>query len=126
MKIRYWVGIIATSIFLLVSVIPVASQEDSIFPEDVFPDRRRPISLFSHDGHMEYDSIEDCYVCHHVYEDGKLIEGESSDGTACGECHELNPSGNPVDRLSAYHKRCKGCHEKQRSGPITCGECHKR
>lgn len=102
---------------------PVSSQEEfSVFPEDVFPDRQRPLSRFTHEEHMVFGSIEDCYVCHHVYEDGELVEGESSEGIACGECHALEGG---VDRLRAYHRRCKGCHEEQGAGPITCGECHR-
>ena len=97
MKTSYGVSTIAALMVLLIFIMPVASQdEDSIFPEDVFPDRQRPISLFTHEEHMGFDSIEDCYVCHHVFEGGKLVEGESSDGTACGECHELNPPVIPL------------------------------
>jgi len=101
-----------------------AQEDDSVFPKDLFPDPQRPVSRFTHEEHMVFDAIEDCYVCHHVYEDGNLVEGESSDGVPCGECHKLDSSNGSMDRLRAYHKRCKECHEKEKSGPITCGECH--
>lgn len=128
MNIRYGIGIMAALLVVLVFIFPAVSRDEvSVFPEDLFPDRQRPISLFSHEEHMAFDTIEDCYVCHHVYEDGQLVEGESSDGIACGECHLIDPSPeNAVGRLRAYHKRCKGCHESLKTGPITCGECHRR
>ena len=118
---------IAALLVLLTGVPRAVSQEDySVFPKDLFPDPQRPVSRFNHEEHMVFDAIEDCYVCHHVYEDGDLVEGESSDGVPCGECHTLNASNGSVDRLRAYHNRCKTCHEKAKQGPIACGECHVR
>lgn len=126
MTTRQYPLLAATLLLVLFAAVPpAASQEEfSVFPPDVFPDRERPLSRFTHEEHMAFETIEDCFVCHHVYEDGVLVEGESSEGTPCGECHQLKADG--VDRLRAYHKRCKGCHEQEKSGPITCGECHVR
>lgn len=119
------VAAIAVLLIFLVAVPRAGAQEDySVFPRDLFPDPQRPVSRFTHEEHMVFDAIEDCYVCHHVYQDGTLVEGESSDGVPCGECHKLNPADGTVDRLRAYHIRCKGCHESEKKGPITCGECH--
>ena len=123
---RIGVTAVAAFLFLFLSVPPAVPQDEfSVFPPDLFPDPERPLSRFPHEEHMVYDDIEDCYVCHHVYRDGELVEGETSDGVPCGECHKLE-ADEGVDRLSAYHKRCKGCHEEINKGPITCGECHVR
>ncbi len=122
---RYAFAAAAGFLVLFLSMLPVLSQDEfSVFPPDAFPERERPLSRFTHEEHMVFDTIEDCAVCHHVYEDGVLVEGEGSDGVPCGECHKLDAGR--VDRLNAYHRRCKGCHEKQQVGPITCGECHVR
>ena len=127
MKKRHAMVAAAVLAVLSLSILPAISQDEaSVFPADLFPDPQRPVSRFTHDDHMAFDAIEDCWVCHHVYEDGRLLEGESSDGTPCGECHLLDPKDGGVDRLRAYHGRCKGCHEKIKKGPISCGECHVR
>ena len=126
-KMKTWWMMAAVIGILSMSVLPAVSQDGlSVFPQDAFPDPQRPVSRFTHDDHMAFDAIEDCHVCHHVYENGKLVEGESSDGTPCGDCHGLKAEDGGVDRLRAYHGRCKGCHEDQRVGPMACGECHVR
>jgi len=127
MKTRYAIVAVAALMILCLSILPAVSQDESpVFPADAFPDPQRPVSRFTHDDHMAFETIEDCYVCHHLYEDGTLLEGESSEGTSCGECHALEADDGEVDRLRAYHGRCKGCHEKEKAGPIACGECHVR
>ncbi len=124
---RYALAATAALVFMLLPLLPAVSQDEySVFPPDVFPDPQRPLSRFNHDDHMFFETIEDCHVCHHVYVEGRLVEGESSDGIPCGECHKLDMGDGGTDRLRAYHNRCKGCHEEQRAGPIACGECHVR
>jgi hypothetical protein len=75
---------------------------------------------------MEYEEVEDCWVCHHVYEDGKLLKDESSEGEPCSACHSLEEIDSQPGLMDAYHLNCKGCHEEIKKGPITCGECHVR
>jgi hypothetical protein len=109
--------------------VSTACSEDeySVFKVDAFPNLERPVSVFGHDAHMEMEGIEgDCTVCHHVYEDGVLLEGESSEDSACSDCHGLEPEGDKPGLMNAYHTQCKTCHEEQGMGPITCGECHVR
>ena len=96
----------------------------SVLDDDTFHKKQRAPAVFGHDEHMEMDAVEDCYVCHHLYENGKLVEGESSDDQRCSECHRPDPGDGSVDLMSAYHRRCKGCHEQTRQGPLACGECH--
>ena len=114
--------LLAGSLFLLVSVY---SQEDmEKINNQAFSNPQRPPSVFRHDEHNEAAEIEECNVCHHVYEDGQLLEDESSEDQSCADCHELEAVGNQPSLEKAYHLNCKGCHLKQKKGPITCGECH--
>ena len=91
-----------------------------------FEPKRRPPVLFSHDAHNAAAGLDDCSVCHHLYEHGRLVEGFDSAGIPCADCHTVKPALNPVPLLQGYHKQCKGCHIARKAGPITCGECHVR
>ena len=114
--------IVVVSAFLFVSAY---SQEDMTFVDNsVFTKPERTSSIFRHDEHNEKAGIEECSKCHHVYEDGKLVEDESSEDQRCSDCHELKASGNKPALMKAYHANCKGCHLEQKKGPIMCGECH--
>jgi hypothetical protein len=62
--------------------------------------------------------------CHHVYQDGKLVEGESSEDQACADCHTLKAQGSQPGLRMAYHRQCKECHVEKKKGPVACGECH--
>ncbi len=118
--------IVVASAFLFVSAY---SQEEMTFVDNsVFTKPQRTPSIFHHDEHNEKAGIEDeeCNKCHHVYEDGKLLEDESSEDQGCSECHELKSSGNTLALMKAYHTNCKGCHLKEKKGPVMCGECHQK
>lgn len=118
------VAVLLLGIFL----IPAFSEEaeETIFQISSLEPLKRPISKFDHDAHNEAAGLEEnCMACHHSYdENGKLIEDESSEDTACGECHGLEDKGNQPGLIKAYHQQCKSCHEKQGKGPRACGECH--
>jgi len=108
-------------------VLSVHSQEDMTEVDpSVFMNPQRPAAVFKHDEHNETAGIEECNECHHVYEDGKLLEYESSEDMRCADCHGLEAEGNMPSLVKAFHGNCKGCHETQKSGPIMCGECHVR
>ena len=121
-----------TSLYLLMTlmvsialIVAVYSQEDMRFVDNgVFPNPQREPAVFNHEDHNETAGIEDCSECHHVYEDGVLLEYESSEDQMCSECHELNASGNTPGLMKAFHMNCKGCHLSQKKGPVMCGECH--
>lgn len=101
------------------------SQEDIKMVQDgAFGKRMRPAVVFHHDSHNETAKIDDCTICHHVYRDGKKVDGESSEGMACSECHELKDKKNPIPLAIVYHNRCKGCHLEKKQGPVVCGGCH--
>jgi hypothetical protein len=112
-------------VFLIVtsySQDDVTRVEDSAFKEK----RMRPAVPFPHDEHNEQAEIEDCNVCHHVYEEGKLVEDESSEDSECSECHISEEDSYPISLVQAYHNRCKGCHLERKAGPVMCAECHRR
>ena len=101
------------------------SQEDMRFVDTAgFSNPARPASVFNHDEHNEKHEISDCSECHHVYENGQLKEGESSEDQRCGDCHGGKNSDNPISLRKAFHLNCKGCHLEKNAGPIMCGQCH--
>ncbi|NLW81849.1 MAG: cytochrome c3 family protein [Desulfovibrionales bacterium] len=118
--------IIFCSVLLYVTLCSVSafSQEDTVLKVDAFGKLERPVSVFDHDTHNEKAQAEDCSLCHHVYKDGKKVEGESSEGQACSECHTLKAQGTQPGLRMAYHQQCKKCHIDQKKGPVACGECH--
>ncbi len=110
--------------FLFVSAY---SQEEMVFVDNsVFTNPERTPSVFRHDEHNEKAEIEECNACHHVYENGKLMEEESSEDQRCSDCHELKASDKKPALMKAYHTNCKECHMKQKKGPVMCGECHQK
>ena len=123
--------------FLLIFILSAAcfifrmsahSQEDMQFVSaDAFVKPRRPPAVFRHDAHNESAEVEECYICHHVYdENGKLVEDESSEDQSCSDCHKLARSGNQPALMKAFHDNCKGCHKEKKKGPAMCGQCHVR
>ena len=109
------------------SLAGVFAQEDMIVVDNaVFENPKRPPAVFRHDDHNELAGIEDCNRCHHVYEDGKLLEEESSEDQRCADCHEMKDSGRTPGLMLAFHTNCKSCHREQKKGPIMCGQCHVR
>ena len=114
---------------LMIGIVMAAtsawSQDDMTIVDNAsFDNPQRTPSAFVHDAHNEAAGIDDCAECHHVYEDGKLLEDESSEDQSCSECHDLKGSGDVPSLIKAFHTNCKGCHQEQKKGPIMCGECH--
>ena len=121
------ITIILTVLASIIAVFSASSQEDVKFVKDsAFASRMRPSVPFLHDQHNETAQIEDCGACHHVYQDGKRVEGESSAGTACSECHTLEKGDSPMSLVRVYHLQCKGCHSEKKAGPVLCSECHRK
>ena len=120
-------SIILTAMVSIIAVFSASSQEEVKFVKDsAFTSRMRPPVPFIHDQHNETAQIEDCGVCHHVYQDGKQVDGETSEGTLCSECHTLQKGDNPMSLVRVYHLQCKGCHIEKKAGPVLCGECHRK
>lgn len=109
--------------------MPVYGEEqgEDIFPSlEVFEKMTRPVVRFDHDVHNEQNGLEDdCSVCHHLWENGTLVEGESSEDQYCSDCHSIRKTAdNKMPLMKAFHLQCKECHEAKRQGPVLCGECH--
>ncbi|MGE4558192.1 MAG: acidic tetraheme cytochrome c3 TmcA [Desulfovibrionaceae bacterium] len=109
---------------VLLYLAPAYSQEDmtQLF-DPAFTTHQRPAAVFNHDGHNEKAEIEDCSVCHHVYEGERKVMDDSSEGTPCSECHAVDAEEGTPLRM-AYHRMCIDCHTAKGKGPVTCGECH--
>ncbi len=121
-----------TLIFLVTAALSAFCVQESVDePErldpSAFENPRRPGAVFEHDEHNETAELEDCAVCHHVVEDGKPVEDESSEDSPCSECHGvMADSDNKVSLVNAFHQRCKDCHFDAGKGPVLCGQCHKK
>lgn len=122
------IRVLAIIAILFLFLGPARSQEEyTVLNLDALGERQRPVSAFDHDAHMEYEVMDgECYLCHHLYEDGKLVPEESSDGQYCSECHGLQAEGRTPGLVEAYHRKCKSCHEAEKKGPLACGQCHIR
>ncbi|MCF8068561.1 MAG: cytochrome c family protein [Desulfobacterales bacterium] len=123
-------GILIMFAVLLISVITFAtasSQEDvSYIDTSSFGKTVRGMVPFEHDEHNDNAGLEDCNICHHVYEDGIFMEDESSEDQMCSECHDEDSSGDKPPLRTAFHKNCKGCHLESKAGPVMCGSCHEK
>ncbi|MFZ7124574.1 MAG: acidic tetraheme cytochrome c3 TmcA [Desulfobacterales bacterium] len=119
--------ILCGALALVLACFCAYAQEDMEFVDDTaFMETMRPSAAFRHDEHNDIAGIDDCGVCHHLYdEDGTLLEGETSEDMECGECHAAGDDY-PMDLVRAFHLNCRGCHEEQKAGPVVCGECHRR
>lgn len=107
--------------------VKVPAQEDMIvIDNEVFGNPKRPQAVFEHDQHNELAVIEECNVCHHLYEDGTLREDESSEDQECADCHEMQDVGRKPGLMKAFHTSCKSCHRQKKKGPLMCGQCHLR
>lgn len=114
----------AVVLFVTLCSVSAFSQEDTYLNVEAFGKLERPVSVFDHDDHNEKAALDDCAICHHVYEDGKLVEGVSSEDQLCADCHTLEAQGSQPGLMMAYHQQCKNCHIKEKKGPVACGECH--
>ena len=110
---------------IVLAITSAWSQDDiTVVDNAAFDNPQRTPSVFVHDAHNETAGLDDCAECHHVYEDGTLMEDESSEDQSCSECHDLEATGGQPSLIKAFHTNCKGCHQAQEKGPIMCGECH--
>lgn len=117
-------AVAATCIFRLSGAF--AQEDMQVIDNTIFESPRRPPAVFGHDDHNEQAQIEECNPCHHVYEDGRIVEDESSEDQSCADCHELSDSGRKPGLIKAFHTKCKSCHRERREGPLMCGQCHIR
>lgn len=119
-------AMIAAALAVLWALGAGSQEEMKTVSADPFPRPQRPPAVFAHDDHNEKAGIEACNECHHVYEGGRLVEGESSEDRRCADCHGLSDENGRPGLRKAFHRNCQGCHLERRQGPIFCGECHRR
>lgn len=118
-------GLFVVIVGLTCAFMPAYSQEDIVnLADSAFTDRQRPAAVFPHDQHNETAEIDECNVCHHLYEGGNKVEDDSSEGQGCADCHNVEEGYPTRPLMKAYHDLCSGCHKEKGSGPVTCGECH--
>jgi hypothetical protein len=124
-KASYYV---LTVLLVIAGLIVAAHSQDEMefVGSEAFMNPQRTPSVFFHEEHNETAEIYDCNECHHVYEDGVLLEDESSEDMMCSECHELKAVDNAPGLRLAFHTNCKGCHLDRKKGPVMCGECHRK
>jgi hypothetical protein len=118
--------LLAIAVGLLSVAAPRAQEEMQAVANDVFHAPQRPSAVFVHDAHNEAAGIDACNRCHHVYQDGRLVEDESSEDQRCSDCHAEEAQGRRPALMDAFHGNCKQCHLENGKGPILCGECHRR
>lgn len=124
MRILMATGIIFLN-FLVLSSFADEQDDFSIYSSKLYKNKTRPFCDFEHDAHNDVAGIDACEGCHHVYENGQNVEGESSEDQYCSDCHGLKASDeNGISLTKAFHLKCKSCHEKKWKGPVLCGECH--
>ena len=112
---------------MLITSFSALSQEDIKTVDDsAFEKKTRPPAVFFHDAHNENAGIYDCNECHHIYEDGKRSDDETSIGMECSECHYAKDRDAIIDLIRSYHLLCSGCHLQQKAGPVICGQCHRK
>ncbi len=137
MRKRRFILVIFVGLLLTGAVSRTASmaQEDeyNLAYNDVFGKLRRPLVKFSHAIHSDNLADMGCGICHHNPDNktGKLvyIEGEE---LSCRECHDAQKENHKPALREAFHGSCTVCHRdmikanQHKTGPITCGGCHKK
>lgn len=120
-----WFAVSLVVAILILGAMPAWTQ-DSVLKTKAFGTLTRPVAIFDHDTHNEKAGLDDCATCHHVYQNGKRVAGESSEDKACSDCHTLQAQGRQPGLRTAYHAACAGCHKTKAKGPVACGQCHRR
>lgn len=116
----------AIATFLYTFLSSAVANEGTMIDISGFHKTKRPMVMFSHDNHNEKAELDECNICHHVYENNQLIADESSEDQTCFDCHNAEVKDAPFSLITAFHNRCKGCHLQLKKGPFLCAECHKR
>jgi len=138
MKYKIFAPLIFVLYLFTVFLSQSVAKEEATEPESlgqplkIFSNQARPLPEFDHTLHEEGLGETGCAKCHHVLDDeqNRLIYSEGEE-TACSECHNSESSDNLLAMREASHASCTGCHremkkEKEKAGPTTCGECHKK
>jgi mono/diheme cytochrome c family protein len=131
--LRRWTGVIAVSALLLVFGAAVYGIEQADDKETM-----RRADLIVIDTMRSFGPLERPPV---VYRHDKHTEALQKQGKDCAACHLKNDKqqlslkyqrlkdGDRDTTMQVYHDNCIACHTEiqasgEKSGPITCGECH--
>jgi len=147
-KMKYWwVGV--TAAIFVVTAVCIGAQEvgtpsgknsraDMITIDalKIFGYLEKPAVVFFHDAHTDALKKEgkDCSACHLSQEKSNKIPGTFK--AAVDGIDPLSPKFKRLkdtareEVMDVYHTFCISCHndmaaEGDKSGPVTCGECHK-
>jgi hypothetical protein len=108
---RIFFGVtIALMLFLFAGFMPCLAAETDYIDNSAYTKPTQSKVNFNHDSHNENAGIDDCNGCHHLYEDGVLIESESSEDMPCAECHSPKMFNKAATLTTAFHKNFKGCN----------------
>ena len=114
-------------IFLLAGTFAAFSRKIlKTVSDSAFTKQTRPAVAFFHDAHNERAEIEDCNVCHHMFENGERLVDDDSIEWNVRNVHYSKMQDDVADLIRVYHLQCSGCHLKQKTGPVMCGECHRK
>ncbi len=137
MTSRYLLLWLALGICLIIAIgwNDSVAQEDSydLAHADIFGKLRRASVIFAHDIHSDTLAGEGCGICHHGLDQntGGLIYREGEEVT-CKECHAAQQAAGQLALREAYHGSCTAGHRRlikvnnKKTGPTTCGGCHKK
>jgi hypothetical protein len=117
--------------FILITVLfsggwALCQDNVRVVDDSAYTRLMRPKVPFNHDAHNEAAGIEECNVCHHVYDGVEKVADQSSEDQECSSCHVDKQGGSLLDLTRVYHKRCRECHMKEGKGPVMCSQCHVR
>ena len=96
---------------------------------EIFGELERPQVIFDHKIHVDTLKKEQqgCDTCHPGSKWEKLVEWEKLSFVFPKELKRKDKEY----VMNAYHDECIGCHKKrykenkEKTGPVTCGDCHK-
>ncbi len=108
--------------------VPIYAQEEvmTLNSPELGVHKRSPVR-FAHEEHAENIG---CNACHHDY-DIYGVNSNEDEEQRCAECHTKKAGTNPIPLMRAFHLQCKNCHQNlvdkgQASGPLMCGQCHRK
>ena len=101
-------------VFIIFTGFAYCQENIIIIDNTIFGNPKKTAVVFMHDEHNKLANIENCFECHHIYENGKLLKDKSSEDKQCSYCHKVEKQKGKISLINAFHKNCKGCHKKEK------------